>query len=140
RFDFRSAIAIIDSGYKGAEQQAVQLRHLSLDEETWYEHLAERQSKRRTGVPIPTDLEVTGVDTHKAREIEEVLKEEIGRRVRTKSLEHKLSEIRGGGRYESLGYEIVQLDNEDRLRIRVREKNYGPPFIYPVIQMHSDTL
>jgi NTE family protein len=52
-------------------------------------------------------------------------------------MERELNDIRVGGLYESLGYEVVESNNTPKLRIRARQKPYGPPFITPIIQLQS---
>jgi NTE family protein len=137
--NFKAAEDIINLGYKGAEAQGTRLLPLSLDEHAWQQYLATRHAKKRTSVPKTKGLLVTGVTGAKANEIRERLKDDVGSQADVGRLERKLSEIRGGGRYESLGYDILPLYDADRLRIRVREKSYGPPFIIPVLQVRSES-
>jgi NTE family protein len=140
-FDFNAAQVIVDLGYKGAEaesQRGGPWQKLSLDDQAWRQYAASREAKKRMAVPIPEGLLIAGVDGPKAREIEESLSDDTDVPLRPDHLERRLSEIRGGGRYESLGYDLVRLEDSDRLRIRVREKTYAPPLIIPVFQIRSE--
>jgi NTE family protein len=64
----------------------------------------------------------------------------VGVQLETDDIEPRLSEIRGGGRYESLGYDVAQSDDQTRLRIGVTEKTYGPPILIPIIQFQSSDI
>ena len=136
--DFNAASTIADLGYQGAAKQAVVLNRFALDESSWREHLAQRYARKRSAFPVPTQIVVAGIDGRQAAEIRDDLRGALNQPISPNRLEHKLNEIRGGGRYESLGYDISLLDKEPRLRVRVREKSYGPPLITPVLLINSD--
>ena len=136
-FDFKDSAVIQQRGYAGAALHASELEALSLDERSWQQHLANRNTRRRTSIPVPVGIVVTGVSEDGPEAIREKLAKDIGRPIDPDNLDRQLSDIRGSGRYESLGYDLVQLDGEPWLRIRVREKNYGPPFIIPAVQIQS---
>jgi NTE family protein len=136
-FDFNHRAVIEQRGYMAAELLAAQLEPLSLDERSWQQYLADRNTRRRTTVPAPAGIVVTGVPEKSAEAIREELAKDIGLPIAPNDLDRQLSEIRGSGRYESLGYDLVQIAGRPWLRIRVREKSYGPPFIIPAVQIQS---
>jgi NTE family protein len=136
--DFMAGKPLIELGYRGASEVSGRLQELTISEDAWNDHLAARRSKKRVTIPTPTGLEVAGVEGQRAQEIKEALQSAVGRPIDSERLDKTLSEIRGGGRYASLGYDIAEIEQKDRLRIRVREKGYGPPLINPVIQVQSD--
>ena len=134
--DFTASTALADLGLRSATTQGEPLLKLQLDDAAWRDHLAARHARQRTDIPRTLGLDVAGVEGDKAGEIKRDLKNEAGV-IEPEKLEKRLSEIRGGGRYESVGYDIVQLDREPRLRIQAKEKSYGPPLITPVLQIQS---
>ena len=136
-FDFKDRAVIEQRGYMGAALHAAELEALSLDERSWQQHLADRNTRRRTTVPVPVGIVVTGVSEDRAEAIREKLAKDVGRPIDPDNLDRQLSDIRGSDRYESLGYDLVQLAGQPWLRIRVREKPYGPPFIIPAVQIQS---
>src|SRR5262249_1331361 len=136
-FDFKDSAAMEQRGYMGAALHAAELEALSLDERSWKQYLADPNSRRRTRVPVPGGLGGSGVPEISALAIREKLAQDIGHLIDSDSLDRQLSDIRGSGRYESLGYDLVQIAGEPWLRIRVREKPYGPPFIIPAVQIQS---
>jgi len=135
--DFTASAALADLGLRGAITQGEPLLKFQLDDAAWRDHLAARHARQRTDTPRPLGLDVAGVEGNKADEIKRNLKNESGGAIEPEKLEKRLSEIRGGGRYESVGYNIVQLEREPRLRIQAKEKSYGPPLITPVLQIQS---
>jgi NTE family protein len=136
-FDFKDSAVIQQRGYMAAALHAAELEALSLDERSWQQHLADRNSRKKTSVPAPTGIVVTGVSEDRAEAIREKLAKDIGHPIDPSNLDRQLSDIRGSGRYESLGYDLVQLSGRPWLRILVREKPYGPPFIIPAVQIQS---
>ena len=135
--DFTASSALADLGLRGAIAQAEPLLKFQLDDTAWRDHLAARRARRRTDIPRPLGLDVAGVEGAKVDEIKHNLDNEAGRDLDPSRLERRLSEIRGGGRYESVGYDVVQLEREPRLRIQAKEKSYGPPLITPVLQIRE---
>jgi NTE family protein len=135
--DFKASAELADLGLRGASEQAPPLLKFQLDEAAWQNHLAARRARKRTEIPRPLSVEIAGVDGGAAQEIKNDLQDVVGQTVEPQKLEPRLSEVRGGGRYESVGYDIVQLDREPRLRIEAKEKSYGPPLVIPVLQMQS---
>src|SRR6185503_5540538 len=135
--DFNASTALADLGLKSATTQGEPLLKLQIDDAAWRDHLAARHARQRHDIPRTLGLDVAGVDGERAEEIKRDLKNETGGTIEPEKLERRLSEIRGGGRYESVGYNIVQLEREPRLRIQAKEKSYGPPVITPVLQIES---
>ena len=135
--DFNASTALADLGLKSATTQGEPLLKLQIDDAAWRDHLAARHARQRHDIPRTLGLDVAGVEGERAEEIKRDLKNETGGTIEPEKLERRLSEIRGGGRYESVGYNVVQLEREPRLRIQAKEKSYGPPVITPVLQIES---
>jgi NTE family protein len=102
--DFKASAALADLGLRSANEQASPLLKFQLDDAQWQEHLVARRARRRTETPSPKAVEVAGVDGLAAQEIKHDLQAEVGQTVEPQRLERRLSEVRGGGRYESVGY------------------------------------
>lgn len=135
-FDFQAAETLYELGYKGAAEKSPVLKNFALDEAAWAAYLAERRSRIKTAVPVPQSLEVVGASANNAAEIRDKVSENVGAPVEPPKIEADLNRIWGNGRYESLGYGI---NRENRLRIRAREKNYGPPFFTPSIEIETSS-
>lgn len=118
---FGSGEEIIALGYEGAKQKAAILKSLSLDENAWQEHLAERRRRIRSDeTPFAEFLAVVGADSQKEREIvaKQLGEKNVGKKVDKESLESDLTKLTGTRRFDSLGYEIKREDGRDGLLIR----------------------
>lgn len=130
--DFSAVEQTADLGYKTAESKAAILSKFSLGEEEWQQYIAARRAKRRTKIPAPDALVVTGASEKTQRELREDFAGYICRPVEPKKLEAALTKVTGEGRYESLDYLILpdpKSPGKNILEIRVKEKNYAPPTI-----------
>ncbi len=127
--DFNAAKAITERGYDGAAQRALMLNKLALDDAAWQQHLVERNSRKRSRTPVPSALEITGTRIEDAQAIRNKLEGYIGKPLAPERLQADLTEITGRGRDESLGYEIRRDKQQETLLIRVKQKQYGPPFV-----------
>src|SRR5215475_1203099 len=65
-FDFRDRAVIQQRGYMAATLHATELEALSLDERSWQQYLADRNTRRRTIVPAPAGIVVTGIPEYRA--------------------------------------------------------------------------
>lgn len=134
-FDFQAAKELYEMGYRGTQEKALVLQKFAVDEATWAQYLAERNARRKDSVPVPDTLTVAGDELKpvERRNIRDTLEEEVGKPVETARLEKELNQIRGEGRYDTLGYEIDKQNEQDALVIRVKPKEYGPPFFTPSV-------
>lgn len=130
--DYRKDDAIIQKGYNAAASKAAVLSAFSVDEASWQEYLAQRQSRRRKA-PDPEFIEVAGTNPKRTQEIKRELSMNVGKPVDPAALDAQLTDLAGDGRYSRVGYRMVEKDNQQGLLIRADEKEYGPPFIRPLI-------
>jgi NTE family protein len=132
-FDFQGANELYKLGYKGADAKSLILKNLALDDAAWAEYTAQRNARRKTEIPVPQSLALTGDELKpiQAETLEKKLEKNIGKQIEPAQLEKDLNEIRGEGRLESLGYGIGKINGRDALLIRVGEKSNGPTFLTP---------
>lgn len=141
--DFVGIDNIADVGFLAAAQKNAVLSRFSLSETEWQQHLAERRSRRRTAVPMPTDLEIAGVDSKAQKSLHHKLDDFIGQPIDSSRLETALTQITGQGRYESLNYGIANGqvgDSGKVLEIRAREKAHAPPTIIPGVEIDGSDV
>jgi NTE family protein len=74
---------------------------------------------------------VDGVSPATGKAIESYLADFVDQPVKSGDIEESLTHVAGIGRFEALDYRLTRSGEEDGLLIRVREKEYGPPFITP---------
>jgi NTE family protein len=127
--DFRRSDEFAARGYQAAEAQKEKLLPYALDETAWAEYQAALQA-RRTGHLDPISfVEVTGARDGAGTQIASQLGRHIGRPPDPLALEADLSRIVGLGRYASATYGRREIESTAGLRVDIRDKSYGPPFV-----------
>jgi NTE family protein len=127
--EYQAGETIARLGYQSAAARGEELQQLAIGDVEWQQLLAQRQARRRQEGPAPAVLEVRGAVGADERSIREYLGKSTRRPPAMKGLEEGLTAITGWGRYDALGYERLQRDGRDGLRIRAHPKPYGPPFV-----------
>lgn len=128
--DFSATDRIIEIGYQAANQKAAILKKFALDEQEWNEYLARRRSKKRTAVPVPDALVITGVPASAQKRLRNKLSDFVGEPLEPQKLETELTRITGQGKYEGLEYTVMPGSggsNLNLLQISVKEKYSAPP-------------
>jgi NTE family protein len=133
--DYLKNKAIMSKGYDAANRKWPLLEKFSLDEAAWSEHTREREARKRTVVPIPQFIQVQGTIGRREADIERVLAEFEGKPLDTEKLDRALTRLTGVGKYDRVGYRMIQREGEDGLLIVVQEKTYAPPTIQPGFEM-----
>jgi len=130
--DYKKSAEIIKLGYDSAASKASILSKLSVDETTWQAYLDRRNGRRKT-VLQPQFVEVAGTQPKLAAEIQRELKDYVGKPLDPDKFDQELTYLLGNGRYASIGYETIEKDGRDGLRVIVKEKDYSPPEVRPLI-------
>ena len=137
--DYNKSEELIKLGYQAAEQKAIVLRSLSVDEATWQRYLQRREARRRT-TPTPQFVEVTGTVPKVTDAIERDLQSNVGKPVNTDALERQLSVLKGGGRFAILSYQLTEKEGQPGLLVTTVEKPYSPPTVDPLILLDGTNL
>lgn len=116
-------------GYQAADKARDTLERFALSPEAWEKYLLERKSRRKAIDLIPAAILVEGASDNNASNIQEQCFSLVDKPFDPLLLEDKLTELMGSGLYESLSYEFTQENGQTILKIKVKEKTYGPPFI-----------
>jgi NTE family protein len=126
--DYEKDDAIITKGYQAAAEKSRLLEKFALNDQQWKEYVQERNSRKRTVDPILQFIQVRGTTTiQHTDDIERFLAPFAGKKLDTVALDRALTRLTGVGRYDTVGYQIVEKDGKQGLRIEVNEKNYAPP-------------
>jgi NTE family protein len=133
--DYEKTDELIDRGYQAADAKAQILKNYSLDDTAWADYVAKKADRRRGPIGVPMFVRVDGVDPDGSRNIEQYLKDFVGKPVDTKALERVLDRLTGVGRYDSVSYSIVEQGGEQGLVFHVHEKSYAPPFLLPSFEI-----
>ena len=130
--DYAKSAEIIRLGYEAAAGKASVLSRFSVDEATWREYIAQRNSRKRT-VPKPEFVEVAGTSPKLAKQIESQMSSIVDKPIDVTSLENQLTYLTGDGRFSNIGYQMVTKDNKTGLRVNTKEKEFSPPEVRPLI-------
>ncbi|HEX8814885.1 MAG TPA: patatin-like phospholipase family protein [Terriglobales bacterium] len=130
--DYNKADELIKKGYDAAASKAAILSAFSVDEATWQQYIAQKDSRKR-GVPTPEFVKVKGTTPELASVMEEKLASDVGKPVDTDKLDNQLTQLLGNGRFSRVGYSMIQQDGKDGLQVIAVEKEYGPPLVRPLV-------
>jgi NTE family protein len=130
--DYEKYEEIIKLGYEAAESKRALLSRFSVDEPTWQAYLAQRSERRKTA-PVPQSIEVAGTGPIEAKGVQKQLDDVAGKPIDTPGLENKLTNLLGDGRFASVGYEMTGRTGQPALQINVRERDYSPPSVRPLL-------
>ena len=142
--DFSAIDKVAEIGFRGAEDKAVILQKFALDEAAWQQHMADRNLRKKTNLPLPVDIRVTGISSSIGQaDVRERLKGFVGRPLDTKEVETALSKMTGQGKYESVDYGFepsAESPGGSVLAIRVKEKSYAPPTVNALIELQGSDV
>jgi NTE family protein len=127
--DYRSSSELVQAGYDAVAHHADALLELSVGEEEWQDHLAERRARMR---PRPKEIaftRVTGIPDRGARRLTRALDRRLGGALDEDVLARQLSRLIGTGRYAAAAYGLVEDGDRRGLQVSVLEKGHAPPFV-----------
>jgi NTE family protein len=126
---WRESEALADRGYQAAERMADTLLRYAVGDQEYRAFASARQARRRTTLPVPTAIEVTGVPPNERAYIEAELGENIGKPVDSGRISRGILRVGGTDRYEYLTYRLANGPAGPSLALTVKPKSYGPPFL-----------
>ena len=130
--DYNQADAIIKAGYDAPAANADKLAALAVDEASWKQYLAERDSRRRKAA-VPQFVDVGGVPPDIARPMADQLSGFAGKPVDVAELDNQITLIDGTGNFSAVSYSMVKKDGKQGLRLEAQPKTYSPPIVRPLI-------
>jgi NTE family protein len=134
--DYKRRDAIMQKGYETAGEKSQLLEKFALSDLEWREFVEDREARKKTLAPVPQFIKVEGADTAQQKEsIELYLAPLAGKPLDTDKLDRALTRLTGVGRYDTVGYRIMERDGQQGLVILVSEKNYAPPTIQPAFEV-----
>ncbi len=136
---FDDADAIIKAGYDAAAGKSKILMTLAVDDATWKQYLADRQSRVRSN-PVPTFVAVEGVNGRLSERIEEKTADLVGKPINFDQLDQEIMRLKGTERYSALSYQFEERDGQQGLLIKTEEQSIGPPVVRPLILIDGSSL
>ncbi|MEW5979716.1 MAG: patatin-like phospholipase family protein [Acidobacteriota bacterium] len=137
--DYQAGQSIADKGYAAAGNKQGILAHLELDQATWTEHMQRRAGRRRRGMPVPSFVDVRGMEPRLTQSVKRSLTPWLNRPLEPASLEKTLTRFTGLGRFASLGYGTIERQGRQGLLVQADERDHGPPFFKPAIELDGRT-
>lgn len=137
--DFDKADQIIKIGYDAAAAKAKVLMKLSVDDATWTQYLANRESRRRTN-PIPSFVAAQGTSKPLSDQVEHQMADTVDMPIDFDELDQKIMHLNGTGRFSTINYQFMERNNQQGLLIKAEENGYGPPVVRPLISVDGSDL
>jgi NTE family protein len=127
---FGDSAAIIPKGAEAAQNKAALLDRFAVSDAEWAQYVKDRAARRRTQVPKPQFLTVTGADRQTNKEINTRLQAQVvNRPIDPNFLDRQLTRFVGTGTLNAAGYSITDKNGEPGLAVTAYPKSYGPPFL-----------
>jgi NTE family protein len=136
--DFEESAAIIPKGVEVAQQHAAELEKYAVNDAEWQAYLTQRDSRRRTNLPVPKFVEVYGMHGVLKTEIGNEFAKYVNQPIDTQKIENTINDLRGTGLYSSISYNMTDENGEAGLLVRPRLKTYGPPFLNVGVVLSSN--
>lgn len=133
--DFTKNGPIMQAGYQAAKGKSKLLAGFALGDADWSGYLREREARKQTATAVPQFIDVQGTSAPAQEDIRRYLKDFVGRPLNADKLAPALTQLTGGGRYDTLDYRIEQRDGKEGLLIVVKEKGYAPPTLQPAFEL-----
>jgi NTE family protein len=133
--DFTKNVSIMQAGYQAAKEKSKLLAGFALDDIEWSEYVRERDSRKQTTTAVAQFIDVQGTGAPAQEHIRRYLKDFIGKPLNADKLDHALTQLTGGGRYDTLDYRIVERNSKQGLLILVKEKDFAPPTLQPAFEV-----
>jgi NTE family protein len=133
--DFTKNRPIMQAGYEAAKGKSKLLAAFALDDTDWNEYVRERNSRKQTSTAVPQFVDVQGTSAPAQEGIRRYLKNFLGKPLNADSLDPALTRLTGSGRYDALGYRIVERGDKQGVLILVKEKDFAPPTLQPAFEV-----
>jgi NTE family protein len=133
--DFAKNVPIMEAGYEAAKGKSKLLAGFALDDVDWNEYVHDRDRRKQTTTPVPQFIEVQGTSAPAQEDVRRYLRKFIGKPLNADQLDPALTQLTGGGRYNTLNYRIVERDGKQGLLIVVKEKDFAPPTLQPAFEV-----
>jgi len=131
--DYEKTDELVKIGYEAAQEKAQVLKTYSLDDQAWAKYMQEKNSRIRTKVGTPQFVKIEGVTGEDARNIQKFLLPLVGKPIDQPQIEQYLTRLSGIGKFDSIGYDIINENDQEGLLVNVHEKSYAPPILRPGI-------
>ncbi len=137
--DWRRSAELAEAGYRAADAMKDVLLPLAVDEAQWRAYQEQRRARRKSAWPTPQFVSVVGAAPSDRARIEAVLARRVGRPLEVEGLEADLETFAGLDRYETVQWQLAEIDGRPGLRVEARSKDYAPPFLMLGVSLQNTT-
>jgi len=127
--EFEKSAEIIPQGVKVAEEHAAELEKYALNDADWQAYVAQRDARRRTKIPVPEFVTVSGLEGAQRAEVANEFSKYVGKPIDSQKIDNTIADLQGTRTYSSVSYNLIDENNQTGLLVRPRLTNYGPPFL-----------
>jgi NTE family protein len=127
--DYPKAETIIGKGAQAAQSKQQILSPYSMDDTAWTQYLQARDARKQSDIPVPQFVKIDGTDANTAKHLQEFLQPLAGKPIDDAKMNKLLTRLTGIGKFDSVGYRIIEQGDQRGLLIMVHEKNYAPPYL-----------
>ncbi len=138
--DFEKSAEIIPKGFEVAQKHASELEKFAVNDAEWNAYIQQRNSRRKTVLPVPQFVDVYGMQGPREAQIENKFKQYVKKPIDTQQIEKTITDLQGTGIYSSISYNLIDKDDKTGLLVRPRLKNYGPPFLNLGVFLSSNNV
>jgi NTE family protein len=137
--DWRRADELIARGHQAAEAHREALLKYRVSDADWQAWLAAREQRRRSSIPSPAHLVLSGVEKADATAVEHLLTRHLNAPLNIPLLEYDLTTLSGLDRYQSITWHIIDTPQGSGLEIQAQAKTYAPPFLMLGLNIENTT-
>lgn len=127
----------IAAGERAAEQVIAQLRAFSVDAPT-YARFEQRHQRGPFANPHLDFIDVDDSRSTTARYVADRLAQLTGHPIDFDTLDDTIKRVYGDGRYERIGYDIIERDGQTGIRVTPVDKGWGPNFLRFGLSLSDD--
>lgn len=138
--DWRRNVELADAGYRAAEAMKDRLLPLAITDAEWAAYVQQRQARRKVAWPAPHFISVAGATSSDQARIEAALAPLVGApALDVDVLETRLEEFAGLDRYETVSWQLAEVNGQHGIRVEARPKSHAPPFLMLGIGLQNTT-
>jgi NTE family protein len=138
---WRKSDELAQRGYAAAEAMSAKLLPYALSEADYAAYQATRKARRQTDHPTISFLDITGIGQTVSEDVRKniarVFANQLNKPLDPALVREDILKVTGTDRYEYLSYRAIEHDGRTGLRIAVRQKTYGPPFLAPLLELSN---
>jgi NTE family protein len=128
-------------GYAAAEAMKDKLLPYAMSDADYAAFQRARVAKRKTQAPTIAFVDVAGLTQTLSDDVKKQVADafagQIGRPLDPNLMREAILKVTGTDRYEYLTYRAIERDGRTGLRIGVRQKTYGPPFLALSLELNN---